>query len=136
MFSSFLTSWLTLLLLAPLPAAARELRVCADPNNLPFSNEAREGFENRIMALVADELGEALTYVWWAQRRGVVTTALNEGFCDIIPGIGSVDGVLRTYPPLLSLQLRLRDPGGRARRLVLRRSAVAALACRRSPRRR
>ena len=50
------------------PSAA-PLRVCADPNNLPFSNERGEGFENRIAELVARELGRPLEYVWWAQRR-------------------------------------------------------------------
>jgi mxaJ protein len=81
------------------PAAADELRVCADPNNLPFSNAQGQGFENRIMEIVANELGDTLSYVWWAQRRGVVANALDEGLCDIIAGMGDVDGVLLTYPP-------------------------------------
>jgi mxaJ protein len=88
-----------MLLAVSLPAAAGELKVCADPNNMPFSNRAEEGFENRIARLVADELGETLTYVWWAQRRGYIGEALDAGLCDIIPGIASVDGVLLTYPP-------------------------------------
>jgi mxaJ protein len=87
------------LAVAPLGVRADELRVCADPNNLPFSNEQQQGFENRIMSVVADELGDTLSYVWWAQRRGLITNALNEGLCDIIPGIGTVSGVLLTYPP-------------------------------------
>jgi hypothetical protein len=54
------------------PAAqARELRVCADPNNLPFSNERGEGFENKIAELIADKLGATLSYTWWVQRRGL-----------------------------------------------------------------
>ena len=60
----------TLLSLQTVPASARELRVCADPNNLPFSNERGEGFENKIAELIADELGARLSYTWWAQRRG------------------------------------------------------------------
>src|SRR5688500_16593837 len=60
---------------APAPAlptalgAPRVLRVCADPNNLPFSNEKQEGFENRIAELVAREMRAELRYTWWAQRR-------------------------------------------------------------------
>jgi mxaJ protein len=45
-------------------AEARELRVCADPNNLPFSNKAGEGFENKIAAIVAKDLGATLHYTW------------------------------------------------------------------------
>jgi mxaJ protein len=81
------------------PAAAGELKVCADPDNLPFSNRSGQGFENRIMSVVAAELGDQLAYVWWPQRRGQVTEALDAGVCDVIPGIGHVDGVLLTYPP-------------------------------------
>jgi mxaJ protein len=98
--SAFRVSLLVLLLLIP-PATAEagELKICADPNNLPFSNDKREGFENKIIEIVARELGDTLDYVWRAQRRGLVTAALDEGICDIIPGIGSVNGVLLTYPP-------------------------------------
>ena len=42
----------------------KTLRVCADPNNLPFSNEKLEGFENKIAALVAQDLGASLSYTW------------------------------------------------------------------------
>jgi mxaJ protein len=98
--SPFRASLLVLLLLiAPTAVGAATLRVCADPNNLPFSNSSHEGFENKIIEIVAHELGDSVDYVWWAQRRGVVTAALDEGICDIIPGIGSVSGVLLTYPP-------------------------------------
>jgi len=89
---------LILLLSSPLATAA-SLKVCADPNNLPFSNSKGEGFENKIIEIVARDLGEGVEYVWWAQRRGMVTMALDEGLCDVIPGIGSVPGVLLTYPP-------------------------------------
>jgi mxaJ protein len=68
---------------------AKPLSVCADPNNLPFSNEAREGFENKIMDLVAKDLARPRAYVWWAQRRGYVRTTLNEDVCDIWPGVAS-----------------------------------------------
>ncbi|MGN6489865.1 MAG: quinoprotein dehydrogenase-associated putative ABC transporter substrate-binding protein [Devosia sp.] len=92
---------ISLALLAALtsPLAAGELKVCADPNNMPFSNQAGEGFENRIARVIADDLGYKLTYVWWAQRRGYIGEALDTGLCDLIPGIASIEGVLLTYPP-------------------------------------
>lgn len=76
------------LLLLPLPAiaAGEVLRVCADPNNLPFSNAAEEGFENRIAELVADELGWKLEYTWHAQRRGFLRNTLYAGKCDVVMG--------------------------------------------------
>ncbi len=80
-------------------AVAEELRVCADPNNLPYSNEQRKGFENRIAEVLATELGYDLSYVWWPQRRGLVSNALNEELCDVIVGTGTIEGVLLTYPP-------------------------------------
>jgi mxaJ protein len=81
------------------PSDARELRVCADPNNLPFSNAARQGFENRIIELVADELGANVSYVWWAQRRGNVRETLHAGRCDVIPGIAcNLETVAATRP--------------------------------------
>ncbi|MFL5486772.1 MAG: substrate-binding domain-containing protein [Gemmatimonadaceae bacterium] len=64
-----------------------ELRVCADPNNLPFSNEKREGFENKIAELVARDLGAQVKYTWWAQRRGFVRNTLNEKHCDVLMGV-------------------------------------------------
>ena len=60
------------------------LRVCADPNNLPFSNERGEGFENKIAVLVARDLGADLRYTWWAQRRGFVRNTLGAGRCDLL----------------------------------------------------
>ncbi|WP_166254418.1 substrate-binding domain-containing protein [Marinobacter salicampi] len=63
-----------------------ELRVCSDPNNLPFSNRAGEGFENQLAELVADELGKEVRYEWHAQRRGFLRNTLNAGKCDIVMG--------------------------------------------------
>lgn len=65
----------------------RVLRVSADPNNLPFSNERGEGFENKIAELVARELGAKLEYVWWPQRRGSARDTLNSGVADLIIGV-------------------------------------------------
>ena len=77
----------------------RELTVCADPNNLPFSNKAEEGFENKIASLIAHDMGAKLTYVWWAQRRGYVRSTLNEAKCDMWPGVAKgVDRIATSRP--------------------------------------
>ena len=68
-------------------AAERDLRVCADPNNLPFSNQRGQGLENRIAELVAEELDARLSYTWWAQRRGFIRNTLNAGACDLVIGV-------------------------------------------------
>ncbi len=91
---------MTLVIVLSAAAAAgsdRELRVCADPNNLPFSNQRGEGFENRIAELIAREQNAALRYEWWAQRRGFVRNTLREGRCDLIIGVpAGYDPVLTT----------------------------------------
>jgi mxaJ protein len=87
------------MLLLPWMAHARELRVCADPNNLPFSNAAGEGFENRIIALLAKDLGAHVDYTWWAQRRGAIRNTLDAGHCDVIPGMASSGGMTGTTDP-------------------------------------
>jgi mxaJ protein len=88
-----------LLLLAAGSVEARELRVCADPNNLPFSNEAGEGLENKIAALVAEELGAEIRYTWWAQRRGFLRNTLKAEACDLVPGLpANLEGVRTTAP--------------------------------------
>jgi mxaJ protein len=80
-------------------AAAGTLTVCADPNNLPFSNRAREGFENKIVQLLAKDLQKQVRYVWWAQRRGYVRNTLTEAKCDLWPGVASgVERVATTRP--------------------------------------
>ena len=77
----------------------RTLTACADPNNLPFSNEAGEGFENKLAQMIASDLHAKLNYVWWAQRRGYVRNTLNERKCNFWPGIGSnVEMVATTRP--------------------------------------
>jgi mxaJ protein len=63
------------------------LRVCADPNNLPFSNEAKAGFENKLADLVAGELHESVSYTWHAQRRGFIRETLKAKACDVVIGV-------------------------------------------------
>jgi mxaJ protein len=80
-------------------AAERELRVCADPNNLPLSNRRGEGFENKIVELLARELHATVRYTWWAQRRGFVRNTLDAGACDVLPGAPvGFDRALLTRP--------------------------------------
>lgn len=75
------------------------LRVTADPNNLPFSNERREGFENKIAELVAKELDVNLDYTWRAQRRGFFRETLKENRADLILGVPAhFDLALTTHP--------------------------------------
>jgi mxaJ protein len=68
-------------------APAEPLRVCADPNNLPFSNVRGEGFENALAQLVAHELGRSVAYTWWPQRRGFLKNTLRADRCDVVIGM-------------------------------------------------
>jgi mxaJ protein len=87
------------LLLVAGVAGARDLRVCADPNNLPFSNARRQGFENRIAEILARDLHATLRYTWWAQRRGFLRNTLKAGLCDVVVGLPtSVEMALPTRP--------------------------------------
>ena len=67
--------------------AAGELRVCADPNNLPFSNQREEGFENRLAELLADEMRATVAYTWWPQRRSFLRNTLRAHECDVVMGV-------------------------------------------------
>jgi mxaJ protein len=78
---------------------ARELRVCADPNNLPFSNDRREGFENHLATMIARDLGARVRYTWWAQRRGFIRNTLNAGVCDVVMGVPAGYELARTTRP-------------------------------------
>jgi len=80
-------------------AKPKTLTACADPNNLPFSNRAGEGFENKLAEMIAADLHARLNYVWWAQRRGYVRNTLNERKCDFWPGVGSNVEMLATSRP-------------------------------------
>ena len=80
-------------------AVEPDLRVCADPNNLPFSNRDGEGFENKIAALLAQRLDARLVYAWWPQRRGFVGHTLDAGVCDVVIGVPSGYPLLLTTHP-------------------------------------
>lgn len=77
----------------------RELRVCADPNNLPFSNERLEGFENKVATLIGEELNATVRYTWMPQRRGFIRLTLKAKECDVVMGAPSTyELVLPTRP--------------------------------------
>ena len=76
-----------------------ELRVCAAPNNLPFSNAREQGFENEMAQLVARDLGVRLRYVWRPQGRGFMVNALSSGVCDLVMSLpADSQGVTATSP--------------------------------------
>lgn len=78
---------------------AAELRVCAEPDNLPFSRQDESGFENRIARVVAGELRAQLSYVWVPQRRAFVRKTFGEGVCDVWMGVPTgFERMLTTKP--------------------------------------
>lgn len=83
----------------PDSSQATALRVCADPNNLPFSNRAGEGFENALAELIAADLKRTVEYTWWPQRRGFMRTTLNAGICDVVMGVPAAFEMSATTAP-------------------------------------
>ncbi|HEV2702276.1 MAG TPA: quinoprotein dehydrogenase-associated putative ABC transporter substrate-binding protein [Steroidobacteraceae bacterium] len=82
-----------------LPVAAHGLTVCADPNNMPFSNHREQGFENHLAQLIARQLHTTVRYEWWAQRRGFARQTLAQSRCDIWPGVAAgLQGMATTEP--------------------------------------
>jgi mxaJ protein len=82
-----------------IPASETALRVCADPNNLPFSNQKGEGFENKIADLIANEMHRPVEYTWWAQRRGFFRNTLRSGACDVVIGVPASFELAATTQP-------------------------------------
>jgi mxaJ protein len=81
----------------------KALRVCSDPNNLPFSNRAGEGFENQLAEIISRAMGKPVKYFWWAQRRGFIRNTLDAGRCDVVMGIpAGSELVLTTRPYYIS----------------------------------
>ncbi|HVH67387.1 MAG TPA: quinoprotein dehydrogenase-associated putative ABC transporter substrate-binding protein [Gemmatimonadales bacterium] len=89
-------------LMATAPSSRRspsELRVCADPYDMPFSNDHEEGFENKIANLVAQDLNARVINYWWPSRRGVLRNSILGGFCDVmIQAPVGLDPVATTKP--------------------------------------
>lgn len=79
--------------------AESDLLVCADPDNLPFSNQKQEGFENKIAELLADDLHAKLSYFWLRQRPGFIRQTLGAERCDVVMGVPyGYERVLSTQP--------------------------------------
>jgi len=76
-----------------------ELRICADPNNLPFSNEKGEGFENKIAQVMGEELKLPVTYVYFPQVIGFVRNTLRAHTCDLVMGTAAGDDIVQTTTP-------------------------------------
>jgi quinoprotein dehydrogenase-associated probable ABC transporter substrate-binding protein len=80
-------------------AEPRVFRVCADPNNLPFSSESQAGLENRLAVLIADGLAAKLEFSWWSERKSFLRNSLNAGHCDAVMGVPStLESVAVTRP--------------------------------------
>lgn len=77
----------------------KALRVCADPNNLPFSNDKGEGFENRIAEFLAKKLGKDLAYTFYPGATGFVRNTLNAHLCDVILGMPQGNDLVQTTNP-------------------------------------
>ncbi len=83
----------------PAPMQAGLLRVCADPDNMPFSDSTGAGLENKIAELMARTWNSRLEYVWWAAPRGMMRM-LNGFYCDVtiqMPVLSDMAGVTRPY---------------------------------------
>src|SRR4029078_4995380 len=88
------------------------LRVCADPANMPFSNEKEEGFENKIANIIADELKIPVKYTWFPQATGFTRNTLLAKRCDVIIGTGQGDElVLNTNALYRSAYALIYKPG-------------------------
>lgn len=87
------------LALVPFWAQAGALRVCSEPNNLPFSNKAGQGFENKIADLVARDMGDKVEYTWALQNDRFIKHTLDAHKCDVMMGVSAgMDEVETTRP--------------------------------------
>jgi len=75
------------------------LRVCADPDNMPFSNEKGEGFENKLATLIADKLGDRLIYSWFSESTGYVPNTMGSDACDLVMGYAQGTGLIDDTNP-------------------------------------
>ena len=76
-----------------------KFRVCADPDNLPYSNEAGEGFENKIAELLAAKLDREVTYTWYPSTVGFVRNTLAARVCDVVIGTTIVNELMQNTNP-------------------------------------
>jgi mxaJ protein len=81
------------------PASAAVLRVCADPDNMPFSDGKGEGFENKLAELMADKLGARLEYTWFPEATGYVPNTMGRDACDLVMGYAQGTGLIEDTNP-------------------------------------
>jgi quinoprotein dehydrogenase-associated probable ABC transporter substrate-binding protein len=108
-FSRAMALGLVCLVLAAAPAAsapesaepnsASVLRVCADPDNMPFSNERGEGFENKLAELVAQKLDSQVEYSWFPEATGYVPNTMGRDACDLVMGYAQGTGLIEDTNP-------------------------------------
>jgi quinoprotein dehydrogenase-associated probable ABC transporter substrate-binding protein len=104
--------WLTVLLAVSVAVGGRPvvaqtadiadrgaLKVCADPNDLPFSSEQKQGFENKIAELMANALGVKVEYTWFPQIIGFARNTLQAHRCDLVVGTVAGDDIMQTTNP-------------------------------------
>jgi mxaJ protein len=100
MFSLFLRLCVILAVASGnLAHAAAPLRICADPDNLPFSSRAGQGFDNKVAVMVAHSLGRPPIFVWARSRRGFLREQFNRNACDVLMGVpAGIRAVVTTKP--------------------------------------
>ena len=81
------------------PAASGVLRVCADPDNMPFSNAEGQGFENKLAELIAEKLDARLEYSWFAEESGYVPNTMGRGACDLVMGYAQGTSLIEDTNP-------------------------------------
>ena len=81
------------------PVGGASLRVCADPNNMPFSNEKGEGFENKLAELIAQKLDARLEYSWFVEATGYVPNTVGREACDLVMGYAQGTGLIEDTNP-------------------------------------
>ena len=79
--------------------AASQLRVCADPDNMPFSNDKGDGFENKLAELIAERLGDELDYAWFEEKTGYVPNTMGKDACDLVMGYAQGTGLIEDTNP-------------------------------------
>jgi len=87
------------------------LRVCAAPDNLPYSDKAGDGFENKLAEMVAKDLGTSVAYTWYPEHPGFIRQTLGAGECDVVMGVPDIDGVEATRSYYRSGYVFVSRPG-------------------------
>jgi mxaJ protein len=81
------------------PGGSASLRVCADPDNMPFSDEKGDGFENKLAELIAEKLGARLEYSWFPEATGYVPNTMGREACDLVMGYAQGTGLIEDTNP-------------------------------------